>query len=81
MPYLTPARRLALMDNAIEIENLTPGDLNYLITVLCHKYFEAHHNYQGANDVVGVLECAKAEFYRRKVAPYEDEKLKSNGDI
>jgi len=31
--------------------------------------------------MIGVLECVKQEFYRRKVAPYEDIKIIENGDI
>lgn len=30
---------------------------------------------------VGVIECAVLEFYRRVVAPYEDEAIKRNGDV
>jgi hypothetical protein len=28
-----------------------------------------------------VLECIKQEFYRRKLAPYEEAKIKENGDL
>ena len=31
--------------------------------------------------MVGVLECAKLELYRRMAAPYEDEKIEDNGDV
>jgi hypothetical protein len=33
------------------------------------------------NDVVGALDGAKAEFQRRVVAPYEDKKIRENGDV
>ena len=32
-------------------------------------------------DAAGAVECAKLEFYRRVVAPHEDEKMKDNGDV
>ena len=38
-------------------------------------------NYQTCNDVMGALEGAKAEFYRRVVGPYEDQKIEENGDV
>jgi hypothetical protein len=33
------------------------------------------------NDIIGVLEAAKTEFYRRIIAPYEDIKIQDNGDM
>jgi hypothetical protein len=60
---------------------LDAGELNYCITKLIHSYWDRFKNYQGANDVMGALEGAKLEFYRRKVAPYEDRKITENGDV
>jgi hypothetical protein len=66
---------------------LSPGELNYLITSLCLRYLRhpancgGRYNYRRINDVVGVLECAKQEFYRRIAVPYEDDKIKENGDV
>ena len=37
-------------------------------------------SYWGGN-LVGVLECAKLELYRRLAAPYEDLKIEDNGDV
>jgi hypothetical protein len=31
--------------------------------------------------LIGMLECAKLELYRRSVANYEDEKILENGDV
>lgn len=31
--------------------------------------------------MVGALESAKLELYRRKVSPYEDQKIEANGDV
>jgi uncharacterized protein DUF6899 len=80
VPYIKRADRdrLILPDLAIE----TPGELNYLITVLAKRYLARHgRSYATINAIVGALECAKAEFYRRIAAPYEDAKAAENGDV
>lgn len=80
MPYIPQDRR-----DYIEMwgdEPDTAGELNYTITVLCIEYLKAHGTrYATLNEVIGVLECAKLEFYRRLAAPYEDAKIKQNGDV
>ena len=61
-----------------------PGTLNYIITRLCDywtKDIDGKANYERYNAVIGVLECAKQELYRRQIAPYEDEKCEENGDV
>ena len=58
-----------------------PGILNYIITRLCHWWLGDNPNYAKYNELIGVLECAKMELYRRKVAPYEDKKIIENGDV
>ena len=57
------------------------GELNYAITKLILKYLGEDFNYQKINDIVGALEGAKSEFTRRVVGPYEDKKIKENGDV
>ena len=65
------------------------GELNYLISSITRMYLAQRclldgtyaANYQAHNDVMGVLECAKMELYRRETAPYEDQKILENGDI
>jgi hypothetical protein len=60
----------------------SPGELNYVVTRICQNYIADHGlSYQTLNDIVGVLECCKLEFYRRKISPYEDNKIASNGDV
>ncbi len=79
MPYITEDRREGLYDPE-DVEN--PGELNYLITKICLEYIQGYgYSYQAMNDIIGALECAKLEMYRRRVAPYEDEKMKENGDV
>lgn len=64
----------------------TPGDLNYSIMMALLRYLELANNikkvnYAKLNEVMGVLECVKQEFYRRVVVPYEEKKIKENGDL
>ena len=62
---------------------ITVGDLNYMLTKVCKSYLkkQLNVNYQAYNDVIGALECCKLEMYRRSIAPYEDDKIKENGDV
>ena len=89
MPYIEQNDRDAIDKciNKLMVDH--PGKLNYIITRLC--LLHAHGpdnlvqseppNYAKWNEIIGVLECAKLEMYRRGVAPYEDIKIKSNGDV
>ena len=81
MPYIKEDGRLELEHIVKEFYSyhLDHGDVNYLITQLCLSTQPV--NYADYNALVGSLECAKLEFYRRAVAAYEDEKIKENGDI
>ena len=79
MPYIKHHRR-----DDIDLGSLpsNSGELNYLLTTLCHEYWSFNRsNYQAFNDIIGALEGCKLELYRRRVAPYEDEKIKENGDV
>lgn len=59
-----------------------PGELNYLFSIIINHYLVAHGTrYQAINDIVGALEGAKLEAYRKIAAPYEDQKIEENGDI
>ena len=70
-----------LQEFKASISDMTAGDLNYLISRMIWHVFDVQKSYNSANALMGVLECIKQEFYRRKVAPYEDQKIKENGDI
>lgn len=80
MPYINRDRRDDL--DFGQGSAAVPGELNYEITALVDGYILNHGlNYQTINDIVGALEGAKLEFYRRVAAPYEDRKIKENGDV
>lgn len=83
MPYIKPERRAELEAFPAPAVLQASGDLNYLITRLCLAFLNAHRpsNYADYNSVIGALECAKQEFYRRMVALYEDTKIQENGDV
>ena len=57
------------------------GHLNYIISRLTWAFLGKKPNYARHNEAVGVLTCASFELYRRRVAPYENEKVGENGDL
>lgn len=74
MPYIKQELRDKIPQNA--------GMLNYRIIRLLLWYLRAKGEcYQTYNDIIGVLECVKQEFYRRKVSKYEDGAIARNGDV
>jgi len=84
MPYIKQEDRkkyIELITLAEKIE--TVGELNFVITALCNNFLakKDDESYENFNSVMGVLECAKQEFYRRAVSPYEDIKKSTNGDV
>lgn len=83
MPYIQQEDRKHFKDAiaALSEDIGTPGDLNYVITELIHNYIGDDLSYSKINAMIGVLECAKLEFYRRVAAKYEDKKIAENGDV
>ena len=63
--------------------NNTEGNLNYIFTRLLLLVYgdKDETRYANINDVMGLLECVKAEFYRKVAAPYEDQKEFDNGAV
>ena len=79
MPYITQERREAIGTGD---EPVTSGELNFVLTQTILGYFKQRGgNYRVINDILGALEGAKLEFYRRIATPYEDTKIKENGDV
>lgn len=77
MPYIKKSDRLDAVTQPRSV-----GELNYAVTRLLRSYMAVKGpNYQTLNDIVGALECAKVEFYRRIAVPYENAKLAENGDV
>jgi len=90
MPYIKQEDRKAV-DSAIEelarkvksfLDTQQDGVMNYAITKLCKRvYTQPQKSYLRFNRLMGMMEACKQEMYRRWVAPYEDEKIKENGDV
>jgi hypothetical protein len=85
MPYIRKIDRknLEIITDAIFGTSInTAGEMNYLFTTIINEYLTSNgKSYQNLNDCIGALEGAKLELYRRIAAPYEDEKIKENGDV
>lgn len=94
MPYIIQRRRekldkyidtlaAAILQMCEADITASDGDLNYTITRLLHTVYDLQQNprYHKINSAVGILECVKQELYRRIAAPYEDVKIKENGDV
>ena len=81
MPYITQEQR-ANLQKYVRPYLADVGELNYFITQLLLDYIRNNKiSYQKCNDIIGVLECCKQEFYRRKIIEYENTKMKDNGDV
>jgi len=86
-PYIEEAERVRYEQNLMDLVELLKelpvekldGHLNYLVTSLFKRMYKP--KYFNYNRAMGVLECIKQEFYRRVVGPYEDKKIKENGDV
>lgn len=85
MPYINQNFRTKLNSlqnlrfELAKLETDRMGALNYIITELIQdELFPLQ--YRKINDLIGMLECCKLELYRR-VAHYEDKKIKENGDV
>ena len=87
MPYIKPENRKKydkVLKELISILKTLPpeevdGELNYIVTKMLKEIYPLR--YFHINKAIGVLECAKLEFYRRVAAPYEDIKMKESGDV
>ena len=90
MPYIDPIRR-ALIDSVVTdlitslrespaVAEKRAGCLNYVVTRLLIAMYDKP-SYADYNEALGVLEAAKMEFYRRRVAAYEDAKIAEMGDV
>jgi len=83
MPYITKAKREridwvidnldAVMDN-IGME----GTLNYILFRLAKKRCRRYKDFAA---LIGELEAAKLEIYRRLTAKHEDNAIVANGDV
>lgn len=93
MPYIPQDDRHAydpMIERLAEALAGQPGDkrkghANYVVTQIVRKAWKVDspggESYSNYADVIGTLECAKQEMYRRWVAGYEDKAIAKNGDL
>lgn len=84
MPAIASGERKNLLPSIEAASNAlgyrpSVGMLNYFITTVLDRVCLS--TYTDFNEVIGVLECIKQEFYRRVIAPYEDKKYEANGEV
>jgi len=74
MPYIEQPNRNEFAE--------TTGELTYKVVRQCVMFYKLYGaSFDTYSKCIAALECAKLELYRRMVAPYEDIKLKENGDV
>lgn len=82
MPYVKQEQRPNLDDVVDEMaasEVIANGDLNYILYAYCKRFIApSYNNYK---NFCGELRQCATEIERRILAPYEDEKIKKNGDV
>ncbi len=90
MPYISQEKRELLQHSLASLaagiivadQKDQAGVLNYCISALLNEVLKTNGiSYRNVNELIGMLECAKLELYRRVASPYEDEKIQSNGDV
>jgi len=82
MPYIKKAERFdmgKIVQKMADFEVCANGDLNYILFKYC-KYF-IPQNYNSIKNYLGELNECVEEIRRRLLTPYEDNKIKENGDI
>lgn len=88
MPYIKKQERekfAKVLQEFSELQkntNLSSGDMNYLLTSILLEFSKKNQvNYAKYNEIIGVLECCKLEFYRKIITPYEKQKISENGSL
>lgn len=93
MPYIKQAERSNILWLDTPVDDVldevidatapeTAGQLNFAFTSLILAYLRTNGVvYQTFNDIIGALEGAKLELYRRMIVPYEVKKIEENGDV
>lgn len=92
MPYIDPKNRVKYATLFTEIQHIflnlehkdNEGELNYLVSAIVACWLNTlgrEPRYADYNAIWGVLQGAAQEFYRIKIAPYEDHKRHINGDV
>lgn len=89
MPYIKPDDRpkfqpvidAALLALRKKDDIIAKGEINYLFSKILWELFDDKRSYSRGSDLHGVCFDIAAEFYRKKLAKYEDLKEEENGSI
>ncbi len=87
MPYIKQDERKHLDDKINDIillikdlpVELQDGSLNYVFTRIIKNIYPL--KYYHLNRALGVLSAVSLELYRVVIGPYEDTKIKENGEV
>jgi len=81
MPYIEDNFRKGILERHEESPD-NKGELNFVLTKQMLLYVRDHGlSYSTLNDISGAMTESLAEFRRRVIGPYEDQKRKCNGDV
>jgi hypothetical protein len=86
MPYIKEEKRKLYLQSLTDLasklqgQNTESGDVVYCVYWLLKQLY-GDGNFDVRSDALKVLEAAKLEYYRRIMAPYEDGKIRENGDV
>lgn len=80
MPYIDQTNRKEIDECGLEAV-YSIGGLNYFITTSILNYLGDVESYTRYNEIIGLLDAIKMEFWDRRVRPYEDKKIKENTDV
>jgi len=82
MPYLKPEDKAWLAKHG---PMRKAGDLCYKLVLVCLEYADQQTKlvptFQLFNDIAGALWHSMMEIWWRMTRPYEDKKIKENGDV
>ncbi len=85
MPYIDKHRKAELKPLLDQILLSSPGDITYAVSILMINYLKRNSphmlTFTSLNSCIGAIERALDEFKRRILDPYEQEKIRDNGDI
>lgn len=81
MPYIPNKFIRKILDTAVKQNGMLlkdSGNLNYFLHKLAKDTCWSYEDYK---NLEGECQQALREIFRRQVAPYEDKKIKENGDV
>ena len=87
MPYIAQDDRkgydmeLNTLNDTIEEQGHVSGHVTYILYMIVARWFQLEPSYNTIAKIRGCLIGTLAEFDRRIAAPYEDKKIKENGDV